>query len=291
MSVHNSASTLEPALRSLQLQTLPDWELILFDDGSTDDSAQRAAAIEDRRVRVMRDGRRLGLALRLNQAVELARGRYLARMDGDDIAYPERLQRQVAFLDANPGVDLLGAGMVVFEGEGTPVGLYPVRTTHAQICARPYAGFYLAHPSWMGRTEWFRKWRYDPAWMKSQDQDLLLRAFASSRYAALAETLMGYRQPAISLSKTMYSRYYFARAVVRRARQDRRYARGLLAVAEQMAKSAYDTFAIGTGMSRRLLSHRARPLPAGEAQRWHEVWEACQERRGASQDSMHTCAD
>ena len=161
------------------------------------------------------DGQRRGLAARLNQAIELARGRYLARMDADDIAYPERLERQLAFLEAHPEVDLLGSGMMVFADDGHPAGLYNVRTTHAEICARPLSGFYLAHPTWMGRIDWFRKWRYDPVCRKAQDQDLLLRAWRSSRYAALPEPLVGYRQDAFSIRKSWLGRYYFSRAILR----------------------------------------------------------------------------
>ena len=274
LSMFNAAATIERALRSLQLQTCSDWELLLFDDGSTDDSIARVRAIADARIHIVADGQRLGLAARLNQAIDLAHAPLLARMDADDIAYPERLERQRAFLQANPEIDLLGSGMMVFADDGRPIGLYPVRQTHSDICSRPYAGFYLAHPTWMGRTQWFRRWRYDAGCRRAQDQDLLLRSHAHSRFAVLPEPLTGYRQDAVSLKKAMMSRYALAGAFARAAWRDHDYAAGALAVSLQAAKFAYDALAITSGLSGRLLSRRTASGTEDQAARWREVWRA-----------------
>jgi len=283
LSMHNAAATIARAVRSLLTQTFSDWELLLFDDGSTDDSIDRVRALADARIRIASDGRRLGLAARLNQAIDLARGPYIARMDADDIAYPERLERQYAFLKANPDIDLLGSGMMVFGDDGRPIGLYPIRQTHAEICARPYSGFYLAHPTWIGKTQWFRRWRYDPGCRRAQDQDLLLRSYAHSRFAVLPEPLAGYRQDALSVRKSLAGRYSFARAIVRVAWRDHDYAAGAVAVALQAAKFAADAVAIPSGLSRRVLSHQAIPFTASDAARWRDVW------RGTDPDSK-SCA-
>jgi glycosyltransferase involved in cell wall biosynthesis len=285
LSMHNAARTIEPTLRSLVAQTCTDWELILVDDGSTDDSVPRARRYADSRFRVIVDGQRRGLAVRLNQTIELARSRYFARMDADDVAYPERLERQLTFLRAHPEVDLLGTGMMIFADGGRPVGVYDVRTTHATICERPLSGFYLAHPTWMGRIEWFRKWHYDPVCSKAQDQDLLLRAWRSSRYAALPEPLVGYRQDALSVRKSLLGRYYFSRAILRVSKHEGRLGAGVAAVVVQAAKLVVDTVTIGAGMAS-LLKHRALPFPKAEAERWHRVWvtltQARLEERSAS---------
>jgi len=273
--MRNAAATIGSALRSLRLQAYGDWELLLLDDGSSDDGVDRARCFADARIRIVSDGRRLGLAARLNQAIDLARGRFLARMDADDVAYPERLERQFAFLQANPEIDLLGSGMMVFADDGRPVGLYPVLETHAEICRRPYSGFYLAHPTWMGRTQWFRRWRYDPTCRRAQDQDLLLRSYAHSKFAVLPEPLAGYRQDALSVKKSLAARYFLARAIAREAWRDHAYAAGAAAVALQAAKFAADAFAISSGLSRRLLPHQAVPFTEAEASRWREVWRNC----------------
>src|SRR5688500_12313854 len=93
MPVRNAAGTIRTAIRSIMQQTLSSWELLVIDDGSTDDSAWAARDLGDDRVAVLADGRREGLPARLNQAAAIGRGRYFARMDADDISYPERLER------------------------------------------------------------------------------------------------------------------------------------------------------------------------------------------------------
>lgn len=273
MSMHNAADTLRAALNSLLGQTLADWNLVLIDDGSRDDSVGLAHSFADPRIRVELGGYRRGLAACLNQAMALANGRYLARMDADDVAFPERLSRQVEFLESHREVDLVGSAMTVFGDGGRPVGFYPVAATHEDICARPLAGFYLPHPTWMGKAEWFRRWGYDEVCRKAQDQDLLLRAFATSRFAAITEPLVGYRQERISLRKSLQGRYYFSRAIVKVARREHGLARAVLPILEQGAKSVVDAIAVMTGLERRILKHRARPLAHVDAERWAKVWE------------------
>jgi glycosyltransferase involved in cell wall biosynthesis len=274
LSMRDAAPTVEAAVCSLLGQSFIDWELIVLDDGSRDRSVAAVRALTDARIQVHADGKQLGLAARLNQAIELARGRYLARMDADDIAYPDRLARQIAFMEIHPDVDLVGAAMVVFEGDGVPVGVFPSRATHAELCARPLSGFYLAHPTWLGKIEWFRRWRYDAACRKAQDQDLLLRAYSTSRFAALPDPLVGYRQDAVSIRKSALGRYYFSRAILRVARRDHRLAAGVGAVVAQFAKLGFDAFAVASGQTRTLLRHRALPLTEVQAQAWRDVWTA-----------------
>src|SRR5690349_10645893 len=98
----NNASSLSDALRSIFAQTFTDWELILADDGSTDESLSIARSVRDPRVMVMSDGGNRGLVFRLNQITSAARGKYIARMDADDLSHPARLQRQVSLLERDP---------------------------------------------------------------------------------------------------------------------------------------------------------------------------------------------
>jgi glycosyltransferase involved in cell wall biosynthesis len=215
LPVYNAGPTLPQALASIQLQTFREWELILIDDGSTD-HCMAGFSSSDNRVRMVQDGRNLGLAARLNQGIDLARGKYLARMDQDDVAYPSRLERQLEFLDRNPNVDLAGTKAIVFRDEGHPVGLFPFRATHSEICARPWNGFYLPHPTWMGLIEWFRRHRYAmPEIVRAEDQDLLLRTYDSSRFACVGEILFGYRKAPLSHGKLWTARINLARAQLR----------------------------------------------------------------------------
>lgn len=283
MSVRNCESTLGMALRSIAQQTYPHWELLLLDDGSTDGTLKVARQFNDPRVRFIADGKNLGLAARLNQAVELSNGQYFARMDGDDVCYPERFERQVSALESRPEIDLLGCGAIVFSGYGKAVGRLPLRIEHAEICARPWAGFYLAHPTWMGRMEWFRKHPYRESALRAQDQDLLLRTYRHSRFAALPEYLLGYRQETLSLSRTLRGRYHFSRALFRQMSEGGNWAlaRGLI---EQPVKGLIDMTAMGTGLNYRVLRHRAIPIDENAYAGWKDVWSSL----GISQSSVQT---
>ena len=149
------------------------------------------------------DGRRLRLAARLNECIDRARGRYLARMDADDIAYPDRLARQLAFLVAHAEVDLCSAGAMVFGKHGRPLWRFSPAPDHAGITRSPFRGFPLWHPLWMGRIEWFRRWRYEESAWLAQDQELLLRSYRLSRFANLPQVLLGYRRERITLKKLL----------------------------------------------------------------------------------------
>lgn len=279
MPVFNCAATLAAAIRSVLLQTYQHWELLILDDGSTDETTAVAGSFDDPRIRVLFDSRNLGLAHRLNQAVAVARGEYFARMDGDDICYPERLERQVAFLQGSPETDLVGAGGVVFDRRGRAVGMLPLRRTHEEICARPWSGFYLAHPTWMGRREWFARHPYREGSRRAQDQDLLLRTYRVSRFAALPGIALGYRQNRLSLGHILRGRYYFMLALSRQllAGADWRLARGLV---EQPLKALVDIVAIGSGAGYRILRHRALELSREQRLVWDRVWRSCTEEGG-----------
>jgi glycosyltransferase involved in cell wall biosynthesis len=207
LPVRDGARTLALAMVSVLEQSFSDFELLLLDDGSVDASPDIALRFGDPRVRLLRDGRKLGLAARLNQGIDLATGRYIARMDADDVCFPDRLARQVTRLDTENSLDLVACRVLDFDDSGSATGLRPYRLSHEALCAQPWNGFYLVHPSWMGRTDWFRRYRYrTPELVRAQDQELLLRAYPYSRFAVLDEILLGYRTGPAALGKTLSAR-------------------------------------------------------------------------------------
>lgn len=194
LPVFNGGNDILPAVQSILDQTFADWELLLIDDGSTDGTQERLRRLTDPRVRLIADGANQGLAVRLNEAVALARGKYFARMDHDDVAHPDRLAKQVAYLEAHDIVDLLATKCLAMSEDEVISGEVPFVESHAEICRRPWLGFYMAHPTWMGKTEWFRRHLYErPGPYCCEDQELLLRVYETSRYHALAEPLLAYR--------------------------------------------------------------------------------------------------
>ncbi len=194
MPVYNAGKDLRLAVRSLLRQTFTNWELLIIDDGSTDNALADIAELSDSRIKIRRDGDNKGLAARLNEAIDLARGKYLARMDQDDVAYPERFARQLAALSKDSDLDVVAVRAITIDENNVATGLFPFAPSHAQICARPWQGFYFPHPTWLGKIEWFRRYRYTlPGPYFSEDQELLLRSYRDSKFATLDEILFAYR--------------------------------------------------------------------------------------------------
>ena len=108
LAVHNGSRYLSAAVESVLGQTVADLELVAIDDGSTDETPDLLAGVGDQRVVMLRNEEQAGLAASLNRALEAAAGRYVARLDADDIAIPERLERQLDRITAEPAVAVVG---------------------------------------------------------------------------------------------------------------------------------------------------------------------------------------
>ncbi len=272
LPVYNAGATLPLALESIVRQTFRDWELILIDDGSTD-GCMTGFSSPDNRVRLVQDGRNLGLAARLNQGIDLAKGRYLARMDQDDVAYPGRLEAQVRFLEAHPDIDLAATRALVFRNDGSAVGLFPFRRTHAEICAAPWRGFYFPHPTWMGRIGWFRRHRYRiPEIVRAEDQELLLRSCGASRFACLPEVLMGYRQTELPLGKVLTARRNLARVQWSVNLEQGRPGQAVLGFLAFAIKGLIDAALALAGARHLFITRMARGAPQDEIDRWRRIW-------------------
>lgn len=186
----NPGAYFELAVRSVFAQTYQNWELILVDDGSRDGSYERAMAIRDPRVRVLRDGQNKGLPARLNEIVQLARGELVARMDADDAMHPLRLERQVAFLQANPEVDGVTSGAYLIDGEDNPLALLPGRQPSTPDVL-VWGGF--LHASLMARKAWFGNHPYSLDYPRAEDRELFVRTLKVSRLRVLTAPLYLYR--------------------------------------------------------------------------------------------------
>jgi glycosyltransferase involved in cell wall biosynthesis len=278
LQFYNNEKTLRLAIRSILNQSFQDWELILHDDGSTDASLAIAQGFAtDPRLRIYTEVINRRRPYRLNASIDLARGKYYAIMDADDVAYPERLTRQVEYLESHPKVDAVGAQILIFDGVEKAIGrrFYPL--AHRDICATPYAGFPLGHVTMMGKTDWFKQYYYDERTRGlGEDQDLMLRAHQYSHFANLPDILMGVCEPRLNLKKTLTQRYYFMQSRIRYYYQLRDGASLVRAVLGQCARAGLDVVAISSGLGYRLLRHRARPITEEERQEWMRVWNSLQ---------------
>lgn len=120
MGVYNCASTLPDAIISIQAQTVSDWEFIMCDDGSIDETWKVASEFQqkDSRIVLLRNDKNLGLNATLNKCLSVAHGKYIARMDGDDICAPERFEKELALYDEHPEAGVVSCSMSFFDGEG-----------------------------------------------------------------------------------------------------------------------------------------------------------------------------
>lgn len=173
LPVYNAEKWIGEAIESILKQTYGDWELIVtIDEEERKDRTLEIITnyelqITSDRIRVIRDGRHLGISARINQQVAMARGEYFARMDADDVMLPERLALQVKYLQEHPEVDVCGTGA----DEWT-----------------------FIHPSVMGRTEWFREHPYRSECDGCEDWDLWLRTKNSSTFGFIETPLIYYRR-------------------------------------------------------------------------------------------------
>lgn len=191
--VYNAEKFLDTALKSVLSQTYTNFELIITDDGSTDNSVNCVKKFSDPRIILLSDGENHGISYRLNQQISLAKGKYFIRMDADDIMFIDRVEKQVAFLENNPDVDVTGSSAVIIDDENRIIGLRdssPPQTYEDGL----KAGAFI-HPTVAGKTAWFSRFRYKEDLVGAEDFDLWLRSQNTSVFKALNEPLLFYRDP------------------------------------------------------------------------------------------------
>jgi glycosyltransferase involved in cell wall biosynthesis len=173
---YNAEEFLADAIRSVFAQTYQDWELILIDDGSTDNSLAIAKSIKDPRVRVYSDGQNKKLASRLNEIVKLAKYDLIGRMDADDLMSPTRFEKQKKILDANTTLDLVTTGNFSLSNNMEAKG---VRWHHSNSISLDDLlkknGSGVLHAAILGRKSWFERNQYNPNIQTAQDYELWVR--------------------------------------------------------------------------------------------------------------------
>lgn len=196
MPVRDGERYLGAALASLAQQSLGDFEVIVVDDGSVDGTAAMlaAAAARDPRLRIDRQAGQ-GVSAALNRALALAQGRFLARLDADDIARPERFAAQAAYLETHPRVAAVGGGYEEIDQDDRPLRAVRPPTEPARIRAILPRTNCIAHPTVMMRRDAILAvGGYRPAFDGAEDYDLWLRLLERWDLANLPELLLGYRR-------------------------------------------------------------------------------------------------
>jgi glycosyltransferase involved in cell wall biosynthesis len=195
MPARNAGRFLDSAIRSVLTQTLPDFELLVVDDGSDDDTraiCERLARFDARVVVSTNPG--CGLVDALNHGLGSARGRYIARMDADDISLPERFKRQVDLLDANRDLAVAGSWAHIIDEREATIGAMTPPTDAVAVRRELVHRSCIVHPSAMIRTETIRRvGGYRRAFVGCEDYDLWLRISEVAGLANLADVLLLYR--------------------------------------------------------------------------------------------------
>ncbi len=189
MAVHNGLPYLYTAVESILKQSFGDFEFIIIDDASYDGSLEILHSYQDKRILLLKNARQNGLSKSLNRGLATARGKYIARMDHDDISLPQRLQTQKGFLDSHSEIDVVGSWAKTIEGNSemiwTPVA--NDEEIRSELIFNPS----LVHSSVMFRRK--AKLRYDPDVARAQDYDLWCRAAEKVRFANIEQVLLRYR--------------------------------------------------------------------------------------------------
>jgi len=190
MPMHNASAYLSEAIESVLCQTFCDFELIVVDDGSTDNSVEIAKSYNDSRIRIIQNTR--DFISSLNKGVDAATGRYIARMDADDIMLPHRLKTQFEFLEKNIGVDICGSWAECF---GFDDRVMQTITQHHKIISSLLLGNSMIHPSMMLRSSVFKQQYYPEGYPCAEDYKLwTILAHNGFTFANIPEVLLRYRR-------------------------------------------------------------------------------------------------
>ena len=193
MPVYNGEATLAAAIDSILAQSFKDFELVIVDDGSTDRIAAVLNRYTDPRIKLLINEKNIGLTRSLNRATCASAGQYIARQDADDVSMPERLQKQISFMRANPDVALLGTSRATLDSNGRTVGVKIL--PEAPDYGRLLRSNCFVHGSIMVRRAILDETGgYNEDFKMSQDYELWLRIAKTHRVMNLQEPLYGVRR-------------------------------------------------------------------------------------------------
>jgi glycosyltransferase involved in cell wall biosynthesis len=205
ISFYNTEKYLKDAIVSVLNQTYKNFELILIDDGSTDESLKIAKSFKDSRIRLIESGKNLGLAKRLNQLTRESSGEYIARMDADDIMDVTRLEEQLNYIESHKDIDVLGSFAYSIDANNNITG-FRTKPNHPCTVEEIMTHASFIHPSIIAKRQWFIDNPYDENALRMEDFNLWMRTFEKSYFYNMENPLMFYREVGIPyLSKYLQS--------------------------------------------------------------------------------------
>ena len=189
LPTYNNEKTIFDSINSILNQNYCNFELIIINDFSTDKTKQIIKSFNDNRIIYLENKKNIGSTKSILRGIDKAKGDYIARMDGDDIALPERLEIQLNYLTLNPNIDLVASNIILFTGNKV------IGNSKLELFNSNNINFYmrtlgLPHMTWMTKAEFFTNFKYNPNILVAQDQDLLLRANNFCQYTLLENPLI-----------------------------------------------------------------------------------------------------
>jgi glycosyltransferase involved in cell wall biosynthesis len=191
MPVYNGEKFLPEAIESMLGQTFTDFEFMIIDDGSTDNSVAIIQSYQENRIRLLRNECNLGITESLNKGLAAAQGELICRMDADDVSLPERLETQVKFLDEHPDVAMVGTWVILIDSNGKEIEREHYPVTSEQIFRKIFIHNPFAHSTVLIRRSAINEVGvYDPQFLHNEDYDLWLRVSAKFKGANIPQQLV-----------------------------------------------------------------------------------------------------
>jgi glycosyltransferase involved in cell wall biosynthesis len=218
MPVYNGERYLREAVESILDQTFTDFEFLIINDGSTDRTVKIIESYSDPRIRLVHNEKNMKLIATLNKGLKLARGEYIARVDCDDISLPERLAKQVAFMDANPEVGVLGTAFQTIDSYGKSLNspiLYPSQYSFLRWSLCFYSP--IVHPTVMMRKELvLGADGYSPEAIHVEDYDLWRRLSGVTQLSNLQDVLIYLRKHDANVTEIYLTEHFKNAEIINR---------------------------------------------------------------------------
>ena len=213
MPVYNASSFLKESIDSILSQSFTDFEFLIINDGSTDPSANIIDSYTDYRIKHIKFPVNGGITKALNIGLDIAQGEYIARMDADDLALPQRLEKQVMFMDQNPDVGVSGTWVEYF---GKRKGVMMAPQNHKEILWTLLFGSPFFHPSVIMRTKLIREIKYPSDFPHAEDYGLWMELVTRTRFANIPEPLLKYRWSLNSVGAVYSSMQNTSTSIIRK---------------------------------------------------------------------------
>jgi len=197
--IYNAEKYLASAIISVLNQTYKNFELILLDDGSTDNSLNIAKSFSDPRIKIVSDGINKGLISRLNQLIDFSNGKYFVRMDNDDIMFPDRIEKQLNVFKNNSTIDLVHSDAISITNENLILGYKKSRPQINKLDI--LNGMTPIHPTVMARMQFYKDNRYENDFVQMEDVELWYRTIDNYVFFNLNEPCLFYREESTLISK------------------------------------------------------------------------------------------